>query len=76
MLPYLNSNIVGYRDGSRTICPTCMVDSYGSRLMERIRLGLTHDSSLSGVSAFDLLDGERCDSCSGFFPTIKQANGF
>lgn len=75
MLPYTNSNVVGYGDDESAICPACAVERYGARLVERVRLGLSHDSDLQGISAFDLLDGARCAECDEFFPTIRQANG-
>ena len=78
MLGHTQSNIVGYGDHDRAICPACASEQYGTAVVERVRLGLVsqiQDTDPNGIPAFDLLDGARCAECNGFFPTIQQANG-
>jgi hypothetical protein len=78
MLPFRQSNIVGYGDHEQAICPPCASEQYGTAIVERVRLGIIsqiQDTDPNGIPAFDLLDGARCAECDGFFPTIQQANG-
>lgn len=75
MLGYTRSNIVGYGDHDAVVCPKCAVEEFGIHAVERTRLGLDrHEGDPLGISAFELLDGARCAACSGFFPTIEEAN--
>jgi hypothetical protein len=77
MLGYTRSNIVGYGDHDRAICPACASEQYGTAVVERVRLGIVSQiqpTDPNGIAAQELLDGARCAECAEFFPTIDEAN--